>query len=102
MNCELLQCFYRGQIAVEIETNEQANQMMELAEAHVPNISEGCEPWSDNDFLEYPYIIVEGTDSPYINGKGLKPRHMRVVSYDEVMTVPDEPDLQNINLEEVL
>lgn len=103
MNQELWNAFLHGQIMIRIGSNQQANKICDMAVDALPGI-EGDVSWIGNDFLEYPFVVVESEEGDiiFLNGR-CRPvqngKEYSFVTYAELFA-EDEP--ANMNLEEVL
>lgn len=106
MNQFLLNQFLSGEVIVKIESNEQANCLYELASESIPGSCDEIEPWSEDDYIVYPLVIIESnSEMPYLNGRRFYDSNKGIIQYD--MLQLDEDDgfdrmSSNINLEEVL
>lgn len=108
MNLELLNQFYNGEVIIQIESNEQANELIELAENAVSDLrDEAPFQYLGNDASEFPYVVVEHADeSPQMNG--LRAHHLGayglpVISYAELKLNSQHEDAEtDLDPEEVL
>lgn len=103
MNQELLNAylrleeFFRGELAVQINSNEEANTLFDAVEKWVPDARGSCMRYERDDWEYFPFVCVDGGTL-----NGLKQQHIDksgipVVEYEDMLN-----DIPNIDLEEVL
>lgn len=104
MNQILLDQFLCGEVNIEIKSNEQANYLYNLAAESIPGSCDDIEPWSENDYINYSFVMIEGfPGSKYFNGCKFSRSNKSVIQYDELMVdESNELDTPNIDLEDVL
>lgn len=100
-----LEKFFRGEIAIRINSNEEANTLFDAVAKWVPKARGSCARYEQGDWRSFPFVCV---DNGTING--LKQHHIDeqgipVVEYEVLFDCDCENmlnDIPNIDLGEVL
>lgn len=114
---EILDRFANGEIAIDIGSNEEGNDLMAWVCKSIPNSEPDPDWYSDNEYEDYSLVCVEPKSrdwaGPFCNGYNdedyLPDKVKEVIPYSKIapylnMTIHHETECQvaKLNLEEVL
>lgn len=114
---ELLDRFAHGEIAIDVGSNEDANELVKWVRDQIPNSYPEPQLFEDNDYIMYPLVFVnphawshEGIVCDGSRSKNHLPDSVQeIISYSRIasclaLSYDREDNIQttNLNLEEVL
>lgn len=114
---ELLDRFAHGEIAIDVGSNEDANELIKWARDCIPDSDPEPKWYHDNDYEEYPLVLIKligwSWGGPICDGVGdehdLPDSVQEIISYSRIASCfalsydrEDNIPITNLNLEEVL